>query len=50
MDIGLNAGLGRNATLNDLLAQIEKAEADGIPSARARTYQFLANLAKKGVS
>ncbi len=29
MRIGLNAGLGRNATLNDLLAQFEKAEADG---------------------
>lgn len=33
MNIGLNAGLGRNAPLNDLLAQIEKAEADGFPSA-----------------
>src|SRR5574341_2645230 len=33
MNIGLNAGLGRNATLNDLVAQIEKAEADGFPSA-----------------
>jgi 5,10-methylenetetrahydromethanopterin reductase len=29
MRIGLNAGLGRNATLNDFLAQFEKAEADG---------------------
>ena len=28
MNIGLNAGLGRNATLNDLVTQIEKAEAD----------------------
>jgi F420-dependent oxidoreductase-like protein len=33
MNIGLNAGLGRNATLNDLVGQIEKAEADGFPSA-----------------
>lgn len=33
MNIGLNAGLSRNATLNDLVTQIEKAEADGFPSA-----------------
>lgn len=32
MNIGLNAGLGRSATLDDLITQIVKAEADGFPS------------------
>ncbi len=35
MRIGLNTGLGRNATLNDLLTQIERAEADGFATAWA---------------